>query len=208
MDRALTSREEGDFRTLGVTLFSTRAECGCTTGGRGCGGGTCGCETDAKLPERESPTSWDWSLLRKFNDFWPSTMAAPHEFPWLGELVTRDRAWRWTSQFPRFFALIEASDSHVIRAFIARTLTEVEPPATEEQGSRTCCKPVNPPVGRTPVLVTPGASCEVSVCGVPFTLPCECNDPICIDTINCTANCGDCTGFTELERAPVEVQQR
>jgi hypothetical protein len=116
------------------------------------------------LPEREVATTWDWSLLRKFNDFWPSTMSAPHDFPWLGDLVTRERAWRWASQFPRFFALVEASDSDIIRAFIARTLTEVEPPSpyegeSEEEKKGCCRKRPKEPTPSYPTLPDP-----VSVC--------------------------------------------
>jgi hypothetical protein len=73
-------------------------------------------------------------------------MAGPHDFPWLGDLVNRERAWRWASQFPQFFATVEAADRDVIRGFIARTLTEVEPPSDLEAAKgKGCCKSKKPP---------------------------------------------------------------
>lgn len=131
--RALTDRERSEFDALGVTVT-----------------GECGCAAPDRLPEREVPEAWDWALLRKFNEFWPRTHSAPLEFPWLGDLVTRERAWRWASQFPRFFALVEASDTDVIRGFIARTLTEVEPPSPYEGDGdggekRKCCSALSRP---------------------------------------------------------------
>lgn len=44
-------------------------------------------------------------------------MDGPHDFPWLGDLVPRERAWRWASQFPRFFGTVEAADRDVVVAF-------------------------------------------------------------------------------------------
>ena len=160
MVRALSRRESEELERLGVSVVhgprDGAGSCDCNGAPSDCGGP---CSGDEALPEREVPTTWDWSLLRKFNDFWPSTMSAPHDFPWLGDLVTRERAWRWASQFPRFFALVEASDSDIIRAFIARTLTEVEPPSPyegeSEEEKKGCCKkkePAPPPPKPRPPL--------------------------------------------------------
>jgi hypothetical protein len=130
--RALTQREQAEFDRLGVTVMGSPCACD--------GAEECGC-AESELPEREVSTTLDWSLARKFNDFWPSTMEGPHDFPWLGDLVTRERAWRWASQFPQFFATVEAADRDAIRAFIARTLTEVEPPSDLEAAKgKGCCK--------------------------------------------------------------------
>lgn len=132
MVRALTGREQAEFDRLGVTVAGSPCACD--------GAEDCGC-AESELPEREVSTTLDWSLARKFNDFWPSTMEGPHDFPWLGDLVTRERAWRWASQFPQFFATVEAADRDAIRAFIARTLTEVEPPSDLEAAKgKGCCK--------------------------------------------------------------------
>ncbi len=149
MVHVLSRRESEELERLGVSVVrgprDGAGSCDCTGSLSDCGGP---CSGDEALPEREVPTTWDWSLLRKFNDFWPSTISAPHDFPWLGDLVTRERAWRWASQFPRFFALVEASDSDIIRAFIARTLTEVEPPSPyegeSEEEKKGCCKTKTP----------------------------------------------------------------
>jgi len=153
----LSRRESEELERLGVSVVhgprDGAGSCDCTGSPSDCGGP---CSVDEGLPEREVPTARDWSLLRKFNDFWPSTMSAPHDFPWLGDLVTRERAWRWASQFPRFFTLVEASDTELIRAFIARTLTEVEPPSPFEEESdeekKKCCR--KRPTEPTPIYPT------------------------------------------------------
>lgn len=137
MVRALTQREQAEFDRLGVTVMGSPCACD--------GAEECGC-AESELPEREVSTTLDWSLARKFNDFWPSTMEGPHDFPWLGDLVNRERAWRWASHFPQFFATVEAADRDVIRGFIARTLTEVEPPSDLEAAKgKGCCKRRTPP---------------------------------------------------------------
>jgi hypothetical protein len=204
---ALSRRESEELERLGVSVVhgprDGAGSCDCTGSPSDCGGP---CSGDEALPEREVPTTWDWSLLRKFNDFWPSTMSAPHDFPWLGDLVTRERAWRWTSQFPRFFALVEASDSDIIRAFIARTLTEVEPPSDGDSvPAKGCCREKEPSTP-TPIDIRANACYdENQACqdedGAPFNLKQICcfNDN---GGIDCTPTCESFGGRDQPGRPP------
>lgn len=83
----------------------------------------------------------DWDLLRKFNTFWPRGCQGPPDMPWLGQLVSRKKAWRWASQFPRLLKDVEPEHTQVILGFVARTLTQVEPPSpSSEAGDKKCCE--------------------------------------------------------------------
>lgn len=103
--------------------------------------------TSLKDPTADGALGTDWELLRKFNLFWPRQDASPPDFPWLGSLVGRKKAWRWVSQFPRLFRDVEPNHTPFILDFISRTLTEVEPAVGSEEGDKTCCrKRPEPPV--------------------------------------------------------------
>jgi hypothetical protein len=86
----------------------------------------------------------DWQLLRKFAQFWPRGRT-PADFPWLADLVTREKAWRWVSQFPARFASITHHDRVAIREFIRDTLTQVEvKPEVDDPEGKGCCKKKGP----------------------------------------------------------------
>ena len=115
----------------------------------------------------------DWSLLRKFNTFWPSRATAPASFPWLAPLVGRRRAWRWESQYSKRFSDIQPGDDAAILQFIAETLTQVEPPGadaihTKERDGRRCCKPRNGP-GLGPLPPPPTEPGPYEICEEGFT---------------------------------------
>lgn len=110
-----------------------------------------------------------WQLGRKFAEFWPRGSDAPSDFPWLSSLVRREKAWRWLSQFPKRFANVQANDADYIRAFIAETLTQVEPDtgAEERTSSKTCCnkKSPAPPPGAPPEPPESDNGCEEDQAG-------------------------------------------
>lgn len=95
-----------------------------------------GATTGSLSPEPVRAGQWDWALMRKFNAFWP-TGGVPADFPWLADLVSREKAWRWASQFPSHFANLAPSSVDEIRRFISQTLTENDPQVADKKG---CCK--------------------------------------------------------------------
>jgi len=110
------------------------------------------------LPPDYTAGTWNWEFMRKFATFWPEHLPAPPDFPWLAGLVTRKKAWRWASQFPKTFAEIEPSDIESITTFISATLTAVDPSVSGngEKGDKGCCGskpppgPPFPPIGNLP----------------------------------------------------------
>jgi hypothetical protein len=122
-------------------------------------------------------TTHDWQLLRKFNRFWPRDSAGPVDFPWLADLVSRQKAWLWVSQFPNMFRDVEASNNRFILNFIAQTLTAVDPirdgaaPGGDSGGGlptpeakKTCCKGRETPNANT---VQDGPPDYMILCGPP-----------------------------------------